>query len=138
MTSTTGDPIADAPVADGLIADVDGERRLLGARCTSCATHTFPSQGACPRCGSATEVAPLPARGTVWSWTVQRIAPKSPFVYEGEYEPFTVAYVDLGVVKVEGRLTGRAPGTWSIGDEVRLVLGDDGAVPPYWFEAVRP
>jgi uncharacterized OB-fold protein len=133
MTPSTGDLVADL-----LVADVDGERRLLGARCTACATHAFPVQGACPRCGNATEAAALPTRGRVWSWTVQRIAPKPPFVYAGEYEPFTVAYVDLGVVKVEGRLVGRAPGSWTIGDEVTLVLGDDGAAPPYWFESSSP
>ena len=129
MTSTTGELIADLP-----IVTVDGERRLVGARCTSCATHTFPAQAGCPRCGGVTEVVPLPTRGTVWSWTVQRIAPKSPFVHEGEYEPFTVGYVDLGVVKVEGRLAG-APGSWAIGDAAELVLGDEGAIPPYWFTA---
>lgn len=124
MGSITGD----------LIADVGSGRRLVGARCTACGTHTFPAQAGCPRCGAGTEDAVLPTEGTVWSWTVQRIAPKPPFVHEGEYEPFTVAYVDLGVVKVEGRLAGRAPGGWSIGDEVRLVCGDAGAIPPYWFE----
>lgn len=130
MTSTTGDLIADLP-----IVTVDGERRLVGARCSVCSTHTFPAQAGCPRCGGTTEVVPLPTRGTVWSWTVQRIAPKSPFVFEGEYQPFTVAYVDLGPLKIEGPLIGRAPGGWSIGEEVVLVVGDDGAIPPYWFEA---
>lgn len=130
MTSTTDVAIGDVP-----IVTVDGERRLVGARCTTCGTYVFPAQGGCPRCGGSTEMVALPGRGTVWSWTVQRIAPKSPFVFEGEYEPFTVAYVDLGVVKVEGRLAGRAPGGWAIGDEVTLVIGDDGAIPPYWFEA---
>ncbi len=127
MTSTT---------SGDLVATVDGERRLMGVRCTACGTHTFPAQASCPRCGSDMAAAPLPTRGTVWSWTVQRIAPKAPFVVEGEYEPFTVAYVDLGPLKVEGTLVGRAPGTWAIGDEVELVVGDDGAIPPYWFEGV--
>lgn len=121
-----------------LITVVDGERRLVGARCAACGTHTFPVQAGCPRCGADTEPAALPTRGTVWSWTVQRIAPKAPFVVAGDYEPFTVAYVDLGPLKVEGRLSGRAPGAWPIGTEVALVVGDDGAVPLYWFEATSP
>jgi uncharacterized OB-fold protein len=126
-----------AIIDDDLVTEVDGERRLVGARCTACGTHTFPVQAGCPRCGGTTEPTALPTRGTVWSWTVQRIAPKSPFVVEGEYEPFTVGYVDLGPLKVEGRITGRAAGEFPIGTPVTLVVGDPGSIPPYWFEAAN-
>jgi uncharacterized OB-fold protein len=119
-------------VPDALTVDVDGRPHLAGARCTACATHSFPVQLACSRCGAATEVVPLPTDGTVWSCTVQRLAPKTPFTVDGEFEPFAVAYVDLGVVKVESKLAGRAPDAWHIGDSVQLAVTDGGT--RFWFE----
>lgn len=100
---------------------------LSGAACTRCSTTTFPAQGACPRCGSTMEETSLPAEGTLWSWTVQRLQPKPPFVCEGEFEPYGIGYVDLGGLKVEGRLAGRdldAVG-WHIGEPVRIVVTGD-------------
>ena len=50
----------------------------------------------------------FPSSGTLWSFTVQRIAPKSP-PYRGPvpFEPFAVGYVELtGAVIVESRLVG--------------------------------
>lgn len=118
----------------GLTIEADGRHRLAGVRCTACGTFGFPAQLACARCGSATEVVALPDDGTVWSCTVQRLAPKAPFVSEGEYEPFAVAYVDLGPVKVEARLAGRPADSWQIGDPVHLVVGDAVGPLPFWFE----
>jgi uncharacterized OB-fold protein len=49
----------------------------------------------------------LSGRGTVWSHTVQRFAPKSPpyVVPEGGFRPFAVGYVELPEgVKVEAVL----------------------------------
>jgi len=49
----------------------------------------------------------LPERGTLWSYTVQRFAPKSP-PYRGAepFSPFAVGYIDLpGALIVESRLT---------------------------------
>lgn len=67
---------------------------------------------------------PLPARGVLWTWTVQRMAPKPPYRGPVPFEPFVVGYVDLGVVKVESTLRGRPADRWSIGEPVRLVVGD--------------
>jgi uncharacterized protein len=117
---------------NALTVEVDGRRHLAGARCTACATHSFPVQLACSRCGAATEMVPLPTDGRVWSWTVQRLAPKAPFAVEGEFEAFAVAYVDLHSVKVESKLAGRPAATWEIGEPVHLVVADDGA--RFWFE----
>jgi uncharacterized OB-fold protein len=117
---------------NALTVEVDGRKHLAGARCTACDTHSFPVQLACSRCGAATEVVPLPTEGAVWSWTVQRLAPKPPYVVDGDFEPFAVAYVDLGVVKVESKLAGRAADAWEIGEPVHLVVDDAGI--GFWFE----
>ncbi len=115
---------------------VDGEARLLGAKC-ACGTHTFPVQLRCPRCGNEMTPTPLPARGVLWTWTVQRIAPKPPYRGPVPFEPFAVGYVDLGVVKVESTLRGRPADRWSIGEPVRLVVGnadETGAIRSFSFE----
>jgi uncharacterized OB-fold protein len=107
----------------GLVAFVDGGAHLVGVRCTACSTHAFPPQLACPRCGAPTDSVTLPDRGELWSWTIQHIQPKPPYRGPEPFEPFAVGYVDLGPVRVEARLAGRAPDAWRIGDTVRLVVG---------------
>jgi uncharacterized OB-fold protein len=124
----------------GPLVDDDGGTRLQGARCATCDTHVFPAQGTCPRCGSDLTPTALAGDGTIWSWTVQRIAPKAPYRAGGdEFEPFALAYVDLGPVLVEAPLSGRPVDAWQIGDAVRLVTGADDRHPGwrYWFEAVN-
>jgi uncharacterized OB-fold protein len=120
----------------GLVAFTDGEAHLVGVRCSACDTHAFPPQLACPRCGAPTVPVPLPARGELWTWTIQRIQPKPPYRAPEPFEPFAVGYVDLGPVRVETRLGGRAPDAWGIGDAVRLFAGapdDDNNVWSYEF-----
>jgi len=109
---------------DAPVATIDGVPTLVGARCTTCETHTFPRQDACPRCGAATVTQALPTMGSVWSWTVQRFEPKAPYRGPVGFEPFAVAYVDLGPVRVESTLGGRAVEDWNIDDGVRLVADD--------------
>jgi len=53
----------------------------------------------------------LPTKGTLWTYTVQRIPPKNPpFVginSPDEYQPFAVGYVRLGdELMIEGRIEG--------------------------------
>jgi uncharacterized protein len=67
----------------------------------------------------------LPRRGRVWTFTVQRNAPKPPFRGPDEWAPFALGYVDLGSVKVEAQFAGRAVGEWKIGDEVELHVAAD-------------
>ena len=120
----------------GLVAFIDGEAKLVGVRCPACGTHAFPPQLACPRCGASTEHVTLPDRGELWTWTIQHIQPKPPYRGPEPFEPFAVGYVDVGPVRVETRLEGRAPDAWRIGDAVRLVAGaadDEGNVWTYHF-----
>ncbi|HTJ70421.1 MAG TPA: OB-fold domain-containing protein [Actinospica sp.] len=70
---------------------------LHGSRCGECATTTYPRADTCPRCGSAAADVVLTGEGTLWSWTVQRFAPKSPpyVAPPGGFVPFALGYVEL-------------------------------------------
>jgi uncharacterized OB-fold protein len=83
-------------------------RSLTGSRCQHCGTVAFPPARGCQSCGRRSQ-APLElgSRGTVWGFTVQRFAPKSPpyVVPAGGFAPFAVGYVELPEgVKVEAVL----------------------------------
>jgi uncharacterized OB-fold protein len=135
---------AAAPLQGLVRWEPGGDAVLLGGRCPACATHTFPRAGSCPRCGrrDPEEVA-LPRTGTLWTWTVQRLAPKPPFRAPEPFEPFALGYVDLGPVRVEARLAGRAVDGWTIGDRVSLAVeplpGEDpGDSDARWCFVFRP
>lgn len=126
-----------ATVDDSLFASLDPVA-LKGSSCTACGATVFPALGSCPVCtGVDVEQVSLPTEGTVWSWTTQRFEPKTPFRTD-DFAPFSIGYVDLGPVIVEGWLVGRTE--WTIGEPVRLVLTKawtegDTVVHTYAFEA---
>jgi uncharacterized OB-fold protein len=114
------------PVANGLFTIADGLPRLIGSQCARCGVVAFPKQLSCPKCTSLEVTERLLARrGTLWSWTIQCFAPKSP-PYAGDpdtFEPFGVGYVELpGEVRVEARLTEADPGRLRIGMPMELAL----------------
>jgi len=104
--------------------------RLAGSRCRDCAVTVFPAAGSCPSCaGTSVELIALPTDGTIWSWTVQRLAPKAPYQPPpGGFRPFAVGYVDLGEVLVESLLAVDLE-TVHIGMPVRLALSSAGDRP---------
>ncbi|MFD5750385.1 Zn-ribbon domain-containing OB-fold protein [Streptomyces sp. NPDC127033] len=70
---------------------------LAGAHCPRCSVSLYPADDTCPRCGGPADPAALSGAGTLWTWTVQRYAPKSP-PYQpppGGFEPFALGYVEL-------------------------------------------
>lgn len=71
--------------------------RLRGSRCADCAVAVYPAGPACPRCGGPAEPVVLSGTGTLWTWTVQRYAPKSPPYAPpaAGFTPFAVGYVEL-------------------------------------------
>ena len=114
------------PVADGLIAGTASDPQLLGSQCRRCGVVAFPCQDSCAACTSGdVEERRLARRGTLWTWTIQCFAPKSP-PYAGtaeDFEPYGVGYVELpGEVRVETRLTEADPERLRIGMEMELVL----------------
>lgn len=74
------------------------EPSLQGSECTTCGTVGFPAGDRCARCATPS-VRPrtLSRRGTVWTYTVQRFAPKSPPYVPptGGFRPFAMGYVEL-------------------------------------------
>lgn len=109
--------------------DEPADIALPGSRCPDCAVVTYPISRDCPRCGARMSEQELSRDGVVWSWTVQRYAPKSPPYVPpaGSFRPFVVAYVELPEgVRVEAvmELPPDDSPMVAIGDRVRLgVLG---------------
>jgi uncharacterized OB-fold protein len=90
------------PLAPGVFV-FEPKPRLLGGRHRASGRLVFPL----PHDSASYEPVDLPARGRLWSYTVQRFAPKSP-PYRGTepFQPFALGYVELpGALIVESRLT---------------------------------
>ena len=92
-------------IAEGLLTDEDAPR-LIGGKDRETGRIVFPM----PEGSEAERFDPVPLKreGTIWSWTVQRFAPKSPpYIGTLPFEPFALGYVELAdEVIVESRLTG--------------------------------
>jgi uncharacterized protein len=97
---------------------------LQGSKCVACSTVMFPRQGSCPRCaGLDVEPHALAREGAIWAFTVQRFAPKPPYLCPSDmFRPYGVAYVDLGgEILVEGRVVLSDIDKLRVGLPVRLV-----------------
>lgn len=96
-------------IAEGLVRGEGGDARLLGGRRKADGKIVFPL----PRgdAASAYEAIELPTRGALWSFTVQRFRPKTPYAGPGDdrsFEPYAVGYIELpGALIVESRLETR-------------------------------
>lgn len=115
------------PIAEGLFTWPSAHPALLGSRCQQCSVATFPAADSCMACSSQdVRVEELPTRGTLWTWTVQRFMPKSPYRSNESAESFTpygVGYLELpGGVRVEGRLTENDPEKLRIGMPMEVVF----------------
>jgi hypothetical protein len=92
------------PAVEGWFT-TDAEPHLLGTRCTSCGTVSFPqASGFCrnPECrGRAFDAVELARVGTVWSYTDAQYQPPPPYIPAAEpYEPFALAAVELAAEQV--------------------------------------
>jgi uncharacterized OB-fold protein len=108
------------------------QARLRGSRCAgACSVTACPAEESCPRCGGPAEPVALSGAGTLWTWTVQRYAPKSP-PYQapsGGFRPFGVGYVELPEgVRVAAVLDVDLEAI-RIGMPLELGPGEDGGVP---------
>jgi uncharacterized protein len=118
------------PAVEGWFTVDDKAPALLGSRCTSCRTYSFPRASfGCPNpsCqGGELEEVELSRRGRVWSYTDARYQPPPPYVAADPYEPFTLAAVELAeerMVVLGQMVPGTTVNDLSIGSEVELVVG---------------
>jgi uncharacterized OB-fold protein len=89
------------PVADNLFKTAP-EPRLIGARLRSTGRLVFPA----PADRDTFETVELPHHGRLWSYTMQRFAPKSPpYRADAPFRPFALGYIELpGALIVESPL----------------------------------
>jgi uncharacterized OB-fold protein len=106
------------------------EPRLLGTRCTSCATVFFPrASGFCrnPECrGREFDEVELSRVGKVWSYTDAQYEPPPPYIAAaGGHEPFAIAAVELAAEQmvILGQVAdGYGVDDLSVGATVELVV----------------
>jgi uncharacterized OB-fold protein len=109
---------------------VGAEPRLLGARCSSCATVAFPpGETLCrnPSCaGRAFTTVELSRTGTVWSYTDAQYQPPAPYLAPaGPFDPFALAAVELaaeGLVVLGQLAHGVTVDDVRVGSPVELVV----------------
>jgi uncharacterized OB-fold protein len=111
-------------VAPGLVAGAGASARLLGGKSRSDGKIVFPMPTG-PEAERYDSIE-LASEGKLWSFTVQRFRPKSPFDGEGDdanFKPYAVGYVELpGQIIVEARLDTSDFGSLSIGMPMRFTL----------------
>ncbi len=102
---------------------------LLGSRCESCGTYSFPAQYSfCrnPDCEStAFSETPLSRKGKVWSYTNASYQPPEPYVAAEPFVPFAIAAVALEheQMTVLGQVvSGVGVDDLQVGMEMELVL----------------
>jgi uncharacterized OB-fold protein len=118
------------PAVEGWFTTDPDRPALLGTRCASCGTYSFPREiSFCknPDCtGRDFEEVELSRRGSIWSYTNACYQPPPPYVPTTDpFEPFSLAAVELAEEKmvVLGQLV---PGVrledLAVGTEVELVI----------------
>ncbi len=117
----------DVPAIDGWFTTGDDGLRLVGSRCSDCASYFFPKgtlRCRNPHCGSdALEEVPLSTRGTIWSYTVNHYPPPPPAVNPEPFVPYGVAAVELDEERmvVLGQVPRGLEGDLTVGGRAELV-----------------
>ena len=108
-------PAEEWTVPGAVMTLPSGEQRLRGGKCRGCGVEIFPTPQVCLACWSE-DIAdnPLPARGTLYAFTVVHVA------RTGWRTPYAIAYVDL-----------------DNGVRVSAPLACDPAAPPPYDSVVR-
>ena len=104
--------------------------RDRGSKDTETGRYFFPAKKS-----NTHEQVELSRKGTLWTWTVQRFMPKTPYIgaeNPEDFKPYAVGYIELpGEIMVESRLADIDPEDLEIGMEMELsidpfVKNDDG------------
>ena len=116
------------PAVEGLFT-MDDQPRLIGGRIVETGGYCFPKDlgGSDPAaCTGRVDEVLLSREGKIWSFTNSAYPPPPPFVADEEYEPVTIAAVELQdeAMLVIGQVApGFAVKDLTIGMGVELVLG---------------
>ena len=120
---------AVAPAIEGWFTTGD-DPHLIGTQCKTCGTYFFPKQDLyCknPACRSTEfDEVELSRTGKIWSYTEHYYQPPEPYISGEEFEPYTVAAVELTEerIVVLGQLApGSDPAGLEVGQEMELTLG---------------
>jgi len=112
------------PLAEGVYRLVDGAPRLVGGRRRTDGKYAFPLPRGAQ--GADYETVDLASEGTLWSYTVQRFRPKTPYAGPGDdrsFRPYAVGYVELpGQIIVESHLATEDFNGLKIGMPMQLTL----------------
>jgi uncharacterized protein len=124
---STSTRAAERAIDPALFHWPSGDPALLASQCADCNALAFPAGASCMGCGSVNvRTVPLPRRGKLWAWTIQRFMPKPPYnssETEQTFRPYGVGYIELpGALRVEARLTENDPAKLKIGTEMKLVF----------------
>jgi uncharacterized OB-fold protein len=111
-------PHARSLPGDALAVDAGGGPVLVGGVCRSCGVRLFPFAEICPACiGEDIQRDPMPREGTLYSFTVVHVGPKT------WDKPYMLGYVDLdNGVRVFSHLRGSV----RIGQRVALATSEIG------------
>src|SRR5690349_14082829 len=118
------------PAVEGWFTTEDGAAALLGSRCSTCGTYSFPRETYfCknPACtGREFAEVELSRTGTLWSYTNNCYQPPAPYVpVVDPFEPFAIAAVELATeqIVILGQVVGGVRvEDLRIGTEMELVV----------------
>lgn len=119
--------VKEKAIDENLFTWPDPAPALLGSRCKQCGATQFPVGISCEACGSEDiAVERLPGRGQLWTWTIQRFMPKSPYNSSETpetFKPYGVGYLDLpSGMKIEGRILCDDPESLKIGQPMEVAF----------------
>ena len=109
------------PIADNLFTRPSDSPKLIVSKDTETGRYFFPAKNS-----NHHEKVELSNKGKLWTWTVQRFLPKTPYIEQvapEDFKPYAVGYIELpGEIMVESRLVGIDPKELEIGMEMELTI----------------
>ena len=109
------------PIADNLFTWPSDSPKLIGSKDNETGRYFFPAKNS-----NQHEKVELSNKGKLWTWTVQRFLPKTPYIEQvapEDFKPYDVGYIELpGEIMVESRLVGIDPKELEIGMEMELTI----------------
>lgn len=110
------------PVADKLFTGEGATTRLLAGQSRETGRLRFPFPSGVDEADY--DIVELATEGLLWSYTIQRFRPKTPFNGDGDdhnFKPYGVGYVELpGQLIVESRLVANDLESLKIGEPMRV------------------